>query len=1136
MRWWVAALAVPFLVVAGKEMFPDDAPVDDEPLQSRIAREAAEDYKYPEEVRKKRQISREQYQQYIESISEANYDMRSEEGWQNILYPFGKWVLDDELMGQAGRETQSNLGFDCPFYGYRFNYTFVYPSGFVSFGRPPFLTPPFTFPNPRWPQQRDHSFIAPFYADSMFQWVGNTKVSNVFFRSVHRPTLDDDAFFNPYDPFNTNRGYGGGQSTNLQYGTNQASGGTGYQTGQTGYNQAGGYNQQAGVGGGGYNQGLNQGYGTNQGGFNSGYSNNPSPFGKRRKKRQMPGRLDQPGMVVDPWLLDNITNDVQSGYTGANGWRAEHAFIVTWYRMAYGGAPRAVDVSQFEYVKQWQNTFQMVIASDEIRTFVIFNYARLNWTSSNEAGGLNGFGGKQAAMAGFNGGNGTGWYPLPYAGHGRIWKLGYFSNVLTAGRWIHRVDEQIIPGGCTNASIGRVVLAPPFGPMQGGVAVNISGPCLREGDFVKVNFENWGVNCERVNRIRARCVMPMFHKTGLVPIRMSRDGGLSFPFVGVFYVLAPHRAPASVLLRDDVQFAKNRWQEPWAEKLSMQWQFLNLTYNTNARIDINIWGYWEDADRSHFVKIDSLVKGQANNGYYEFSPRTLARKPLVEDAWRKFHFGFVQVAITDHEESGVLWSKPTPFPWYHLPYWEDYYGDNWATDMCIEWFEYDGRRRNFIMDLTWQSPCPCKLEQALLDLGRYMPLFDCDRDGDTSCPFNKGAQHCVQSVVPSWTGASQQCCYDYQNYLMFTDDWEPDGDYTRFFQPATPSRAHNFGSFPYKRPPYIPSMSHYQLDLMPYRTCCDYAQHCEFYYWRRQTNGCQDYRPPAAGYIYGEPHVVTFDGTRYTFPGKGYYVLVMSDNPIHRLMIQVRLEQPDDTLWRTHVNATVVTGVAIQENDSSIVQVFARKPMRRWRYKMDVLVDGLERYFDTPHWKYQQFNGLNIRNPRQNMNQSEIIIMLNSGAGVRVAESYGMLDVMVFLPPSYNSTCRNAGQQSQPGPNGAIIRCYTTMGLLGAYNNDPNDDLVTLDGSATRVSNADTQTAGTVQMIYEQFGRKWFVDGRNDRIGQLLFQDRHKPIYNPLLFASPYYIPEFWPQQVPWNATLIFSMNEVVTTCMGKSA
>ena len=127
--------------------------------------------------------------------------------------------------------------------------------------------------------------------------------------------------------------------------------------------------------------------------------------------------------------------------------------------MAYGGAPRALDVSQFDYVKDWQNTFQLVIATDEIRTFAIFNYARLNWTSSNEAGGLNGFGGKQAAMVGFNGGNGTGWYQLPYSGHGRVWKLGYFSNVLTPGRWIHRIDEAVIPAGCTNASNGKFFLS-----------------------------------------------------------------------------------------------------------------------------------------------------------------------------------------------------------------------------------------------------------------------------------------------------------------------------------------------------------------------------------------------------------------------------------------------------------------------------------------------------------------------------------------------------------------------------------------------------------------------------------------------------------------------------------------------------
>lgn len=53
-------------------------------------------------------------------------------------------------------------------------------------------------------------------------------------------------------------------------------------------------------------------------------------------------------------------------------------------------------------------------------------------------------------------------------GWGRIWKLGYFSNVLMPGRWIHRIDEEITPGGCSNGSTGFMVVSPPLASMQVG--------------------------------------------------------------------------------------------------------------------------------------------------------------------------------------------------------------------------------------------------------------------------------------------------------------------------------------------------------------------------------------------------------------------------------------------------------------------------------------------------------------------------------------------------------------------------------------------------------------------------------------------------------------------------------------------
>ena len=91
------------------------------------------------------------------------------------------------------------------------------------------------------------------------------------------------------------------------------------------------------------------------------------------------------------------------------------------------------------------------MVTDEVRTYAIFIYEWMGWTSHTEAGGdtTEGQGGVPAYV-GFNAGNGTKAYEyLPYSQKTYIRDLTSTGGANGfPGRHIFRIDEKILPGVC----------------------------------------------------------------------------------------------------------------------------------------------------------------------------------------------------------------------------------------------------------------------------------------------------------------------------------------------------------------------------------------------------------------------------------------------------------------------------------------------------------------------------------------------------------------------------------------------------------------------------------------------------------------------------------------------------------------
>uniref|UniRef100_T1PHE4 AMOP domain protein n=1 Tax=Musca domestica TaxID=7370 RepID=T1PHE4_MUSDO len=762
-----------------------------------------------------------------------------------------------------------------------------------------------------------------------------------------------------------------------------------------------------------------------------------------RMERDLMTRTDRFGVEV----RERTMWDIRDGVVGAETFVPKHVVITTWKNVSFAGG---IDNSLFT-----TNTFQMVLATDEVYTYAIFNYDVLNWSAHTEAGGDTTHGeGGVPAFVGFNAGNGTRSYEYkPYSQNmvirdltGRGWGNGF------PGRHIFRLDEEILIGSCNkdiDAAILPLTFAPESGNMLGGTVVNITGPCFDPNIRVMCHFDTEDVLGQYVDKNRVICVQPYLKAEGYIRFEIS-VGNERFKWRGKYFVETPAAATEKIFFETDDVHKKA------PKEIRINWNAYNLTSNANANIMISLWGYRETTIHPQLEYIDVIEAASSNTGHYIISPQNYINRNNINN---DLQFGFIQINLTDPQQynnlkiSPLLWSRPIPLAWYFKPQWERKFGYKWPRALCDNWIRNDRFLRNFAADLPL---CPCTLEQAVYDKGRYRPDRDCDKDSNPTCLRHKTAIHCVVSGTPTAQGAEQQCCYDRYGFLMLSQDqvWG-----------SRPRRIHNLGKMPWNEASKVPTLSTWFHDMRPFYSCCywqeEQAVGCETYrFERRPSQDCVAYQAPGVAGVFGDPHFITFDGTQYTFNGLGEFVLSRSVDADQRFEVQGRFEQVPNNVYGA-VPATQLTALAMRGNTTTTIEVRIRPKHARWRYKMDVLADGRRVYFDRESLKFQHFDGVTVYTPTYLLNQSQVVVMFDSGIGVEVIENEGYMTGRVYLPWNFINK---------------------TAGLFGNWSFNPMDDFTLPNGQVLNINPSDFKT------VHNQWAMHWMLADRDlPGVGAALF-------------------------------------------------
>lgn len=672
-------------------------------------------------------------------------------------------------------------------------------------------------------------------------------------------------------------------------------------------------------------------------------------------------------------VLDRCSQDVRGYASDFKRFQARWAFVVTWDNVSFYGAS---DVGETK-----RNTFQCVLVSDRSKSFAIFLYDTLQWTTGSNSQGNSdtGLGGKPA-QAGFNAGDRVNYHTIDGAGNDSVINLTQTSNMCSPGKWVFRVDSaQIVTDS------GSLLLAPSSGSMLGGYQISITGPCFSAKTATKSIQGRLGNTdltfpCSRSESEGSgrtvHCVMPTVFVVGEVAVSLSLDGE-RLNYTGVFTFENPGLTKPQV-----IRHSPKVWLAD--ERVRVSWQRPSVPSTDQETVLLEVLTYREVRGVPRLKTETSVtIATPGPNDKVEL------QLPSLIDA---------TLAVVRIRE---------PFPLIdgsYISYWSDVFPVRWkqsalSESWCLRWLSQEQKAQA----LSSQGACPCIAKQADSDTGRWQKDWLCHSESSAQCIYRGSlARECFVSTFNSSQTVNQLCCYGDNRELL--NLWDGGG--------GSMVEQYHFSS---QGGQVVPWFSYLSEEVAPFLHCCDYSSNdslCGEFSLRRPQLSCQGYNPPAAAQAAGDPHLVTLDGLNYTFNGEGDFVLLQDVSG--KVKVHVHAARAVDIDGQLG-NATLFTAVAMSVvNETQVVEI-----RKEDEGTYAVLVDQQEQDLTSSP---TAFRGITLYHNETGNGSAEFTVVLDTaGISVLVSVTPDLLNIMVLV--------------GSPQLKGKL------EGLLGNYNGVKDDDL-----------------------------------------------------------------------------------------------